>query len=79
MFALSTIKAHPIEINNRAIRSYCQINFSPRMFVERMMAATILIAELAEIRVRSNQRIIYVWLTRARIMIQRPSWKRQEQ
>ena len=49
-----TMVAQPTEMKKRAVKSYFQMNFSPRMFVERMMAATIELAELAARRVRSR-------------------------
>ena len=54
MFAFITIVAQPSEIKKRAVKSYLQMNFSPRMFVERMIAATIEFAELAARSVKSR-------------------------
>ena len=54
VFALSTIVAHPSEMKTSAVKSYYQMNFSPRMLVDKIIAATIELAEFAARRVKSR-------------------------
>ena len=79
VFALTTIVAQPTEIQTRAVKSYFQINFSPRIQVEKIMAATIELAELAAIRVKSRYLMRYTCAVRQVIIASSPSKNLHEQ
>ena len=79
VFALTTMVAQPTEIQTRAVKSYFQINFSPRMVVEKMMAATIELAELPAMRVKSRYLMRYTCALRHVIIISSPSKNLHEQ
>ena len=45
----------PATMNIMAVKSYCQMKFSPSTFVDKMMLAMIAVAQLHEISVRSTK------------------------
>ena len=79
VFALTTMVAQPTEIQTKAVKSYFQINFSPRIQVEKIMAATIELAELAAIRVKSRYLMRYTCAVRQVIIASIPSKNLHEQ
>ena len=66
-------------MQTRAVKSYFQINFSPRIVVEKTMAAVIELAELTAIRVKLRYLIRYTCTVRHDIMTSSPSKNLHEQ
>ena len=54
VLACNTKVKHPNDMQNRAVRSYLAMKTSPKTWVDRIVAATIPVTELAPIRVRSR-------------------------
>ena len=79
VFALATMVAQPTEMQTRAVKSYLQINFSPRIVVEKTMAATMELAELAAMRVKSRYLMRYTCAERHVIIASSPSKNLHEQ
>ena len=54
VFAFTAIVIQPAEIKMKAVKSYCQISFSPKIIFDQKMEAMIALAVLAASKVRSR-------------------------
>ena len=79
MFAFSTRVAQPIEMKNRATKSYWGMNRSPSTKVERNTDTTMPRHELHETKIKSRNGKMHTWMSVPRIMKIKPTRKRQEQ
>ena len=54
VFAFRTRVTHPAHMKTSAVPSYFQMNFSPKIAVDKIKVATMLLAEFAAMRVKSR-------------------------